>query len=50
MSISGQRPYRQMLARLRADIAGADVVVAQLPPPPPGTKIHRIDVIVRIVD
>jgi Fur family iron response transcriptional regulator len=31
-----------------ADIPGADVVVAQLPSPPPGTTIRRVDVIVRI--
>ena len=32
------------------DIPGADVVVAQLPPAPAGTKISRVDVIVRIAD
>ena len=32
------------------DIPGAEVVVAQLPPAPAGTKIHRVDVIVRILD
>jgi Fur family iron response transcriptional regulator len=31
-----------------ADIPGAEVVVAQLPPAPPGTTIRRVDVIVRI--
>jgi len=33
---------------LLADIPGADVVVTQLPPPPAGTTIRRVDVIVRI--
>jgi len=33
-----------------ADIPGAEVVLAQLPSPPSGTKIHRVDVIVRISD
>ena len=33
-----------------ADIPGHDVVVSQLPPPPPGTKIRRVEVIVRIED
>jgi len=32
------------------DIPGAEVVVSQLPPAPAGTKIHRVDVIVRIAD
>jgi Fur family iron response transcriptional regulator len=32
------------------DIPGAEVVVAQLPPAPEGTKISRVDVIVRIED
>jgi len=32
------------------DIPGSDVVVAQLPPPPAGTKVRRVDVIVRIDD
>jgi len=32
------------------DIPGSDVVVAQLPPPPTGTTIRRVDVIVRIDD
>jgi Fur family transcriptional regulator, iron response regulator len=31
-----------------ADIPGAEVVVAQLPPPPEGTIVRRVDVIVRI--
>jgi Fur family iron response transcriptional regulator len=33
-----------------ADIPGADIVLAQLPPAPAGTKIRRVDVIVRIDD
>jgi Fur family iron response transcriptional regulator len=33
---------------LLADISGSDVVVSQLPPPPTGTTIRRVDVIVRI--
>ena len=33
---------------LLVDIPGADVVLAQLPPAPLGTKINRVDVIVRI--
>jgi len=32
------------------DIPGADVVVSQLPSPPFGTKIQRVEVIVRIED
>jgi Fur family iron response transcriptional regulator len=32
------------------DIPGAEVVVSQLPPAPGGTKIRRVDVIVRISD
>ena len=35
---------------LLIDIPGADVVISQLPPTPSGSKIHRVDVIVRIVD
>jgi Fur family iron response transcriptional regulator len=31
-----------------ADIPGSDVVVSLLPPPPAGTTIRRVDVIVRI--
>jgi Fur family iron response transcriptional regulator len=33
-----------------ADIPGDDVVVARLPPAPEGTRISRVDVIVRIED
>jgi Fur family iron response transcriptional regulator len=32
------------------DIPGSDVVLSQLPPPPPGTKINRVEIIVRIED
>jgi Fur family iron response transcriptional regulator len=32
------------------DIPGSDVVVSHLPPPPAGTIIRRVDVIVRIDD
>jgi Fur family iron response transcriptional regulator len=32
------------------DIPGADVVLAQIPPAPAGTRISRVDVIVRIED
>jgi Fur family iron response transcriptional regulator len=31
-----------------ADIPGAEIVVSQMPPPPPGTTISRVDVIIRI--
>lgn len=32
------------------DIPGHDVVVSDLPPPPDGTEIERVDVIVRLKD
>ena len=32
------------------DIPASDIVLSQLPPPPPGTKIHRVEIIVRIED
>lgn len=30
------------------DIDGSQVVVADLPPPPPGTQVARVDVIIRV--
>jgi Fur family iron response transcriptional regulator len=35
---------------LLADIPGDEVVVARLPPAPPGMRIRRVDVIVRVED
>ena len=32
------------------DIEGADVVVATIPRPPEGTRITRVDVVIRLVD
>jgi len=32
------------------DIPDSDVVLSLLPPPPPGTKINRVEIIVRIED
>ena len=32
------------------DIPDSEIVLSHLPPPPPGTKIHRVEIIVRIED
>ena len=49
-NISDHHHFFHQRTGVLADIPGADVVVAQLPSPPAGTKIHRVDVIVRISD
>jgi Fur family iron response transcriptional regulator len=37
-------------AGMLIDIPGSEVVLGQMPDAPPGTKIHRVDVILRIED
>lgn len=41
--------YHQGSGRLQ-DIAGDDVVVANLPTPPAGTRVARVDVVIRLAD
>ena len=47
-NISDHHHFFHERTGMLADIPGAEVVVAQLPPAPPGTTIRRVDVIVRI--
>ncbi|NBC96297.1 MAG: transcriptional repressor [Deinococcus-Thermus bacterium] len=41
--------YHEGSGRLQ-DIAGDDVVVANLPEPPTGTRVARVDVVIRLAD
>jgi len=41
--------YHECTGELR-DIPGDQLVVANLPPPPPGAKVARVDVVVRLTD
>jgi len=49
-NVSDHHHFFHVRTGMLTDIPGADVVVAQLPPAPNGTKIRRVDVIVRIDD
>lgn len=41
--------YHECTGELQ-DIPGDQLVVANLPPPPPGAKVARVDVVVRLTD